>query len=118
MKRYPTRSLLLAAMLASIALPAAAQVDQTCVSRWQQAMSTRMLGERCQSLDSATTAKLKALEDSSLACAMAKATADEKSQLQAAMPEIQQTLTKALASTPCDQNAKATVSGHAMQLQK
>jgi len=115
MTRYRTHGLLLAAAAACLALPAAAQVDQQCIQRWQQAMSTRLLGERCQSLDAATTAKLKALEDSNLACAMAKASAADKAQLQASLPDVQKETAKALANTPCDADTKATVSGHATQ---
>jgi hypothetical protein len=115
MKRYSTRGLLLAAVTASVALPAAAQVDQQCIQRWQQAMSTRLLGERCQSIDAATSAKLKALEDASLACAMAKASAADKAQLQTSLPDVQKETAQALANTPCDQDTKATIAGHAKQ---
>jgi hypothetical protein len=113
MKRNSICGVVLAAAAASVALPAAATVDEQCIQRWQQTISTRALDERCKTLDAATAAKLKALEDSSLACATAKATADEKAQLDTALPQIRQSTTKVMAETPCDESARAAVSGQA-----
>lgn len=110
MKRNSIYGVVLAAAV-SAALPAAAEVNQQCIQQWQNAVSTRALGERCQSLDAGTSAKLKALEDSSLACAMAKATADEKAQLDAALPQFKAAQAKELGSTPCNESTKAAVSG-------
>ena len=119
MKRNTICGVLLAALALPVALPAAADVNQDCIQRWQQAVTTRAVGERCQYLDAATSAKLKAAEDSAYACATAKATADEKSQLEAALPQFKQNQTKELAATPCNDSTKAVVSGQAAkQMQK
>jgi len=112
MKRHSIYGAALAVAL-SVALPAAAQVDEQCLQRWQQTVSTRVLAERCNSLDAATAAKLKALEDSSLACAVAKASAADKAQINDAAAQFRQSTATALASTPCDDNSRAAVAGHA-----
>ena len=112
MKRYGIQGVVLAA-LSWAALPAAAQVDEQCLQRWQSTVSTRVLAERCNALDAATAAKLKALEDSSLACAMAKASAADKAQMETAAAQYRQSTAAALAQTPCDESAKAAVAGHA-----
>jgi hypothetical protein len=113
MKRHSIYSVVLAAAAVSVALPAAAQVDQQCIQQWQQAISTRALDERCKSLDAATAAKLKALEDSSLACATAKASAADKAQLEAALPQIRQSTIKEMATAPCDEGTKSALTGQA-----
>ncbi len=118
--RMPTKACIGASGLALLcAGPLAfAQVDTQCLQRWQQAVATRSVGERCNYLDAASSARLKALEDKSLECAGAKASAADKTQLTSNAAKLKDKTISEMAATPCSDSAKSSVASEAAQLMK
>lgn len=72
-----------AILVAAFVAPSArADVDAKCYNEWNAALITQQVGEKCKYLDASAVARLKATQDARMQCALKKATAAEKAEIQ------------------------------------
>jgi hypothetical protein len=104
------------AFLASVATNAHAEIDDQCMQSWMGFASAEALGNKCNWINPAATQKLRASQDRTHACALARATDTEKADFEATyLPKTRDWIAKNFRDAPCDGAARQFFDGQAAQ---
>lgn len=88
------------------AFEASAEVDSKCLERWNRAVTLANVAQQCKLGDAAAAAKLRQVEEASLQCAIAHASAAEKSEIAESASKGKAKVRSELARMPCGEEAR------------
>jgi hypothetical protein len=101
-----SRALALAAVLAGLALPARAEINEQCLVAWKLAVSAHAVGQKCQWLNPEAAKQMQAYEERQRQCAVAKATPAEAKLKAELVPGTREAVKRKLDGMPCNADAR------------
>jgi len=118
--KYPYVIAFAAAALATVlAAPCAhANLDAKCYNEWNAAFVATQIAQRCQFVDAAGAAQLKAAQDARMQCAVAHATAAEKGDFTAKTATVQAESAKRAATMDCSTATRQAFDAYLARLKK